>query len=42
MGSSFNDIIYEAKKKFTKVNVYKPLASRKNSKESFIICKFLK
>ena len=42
MGSSFNDIISEAKKNFEKINIYKPPASRKKSKESFIICKFLK
>ena len=42
MGSPFNDIIAKAKKNFIKVNVYKPGASRKNSKESFIICKFLR
>ena len=42
MGSSFNDIILTAKRNFTKVNVYKPPASRKNSKESFVICKILK
>ena len=42
MGSSFNDIIAEAKKNFVKVSMYKPASSRKNSKESFIICKFLR
>jgi len=41
MGSLFNDILLKAKKNFKKVNIYKPPASRKNSKESFIICKFL-
>ena len=41
MGSLFNDILLKAKKSFKKVNIYKPPASRKNSKESFIICKFL-
>ena len=41
MGTLFNDILLKAKKTFKKVNIYKPPASRKNSKESFIICKFL-
>ena len=42
MGSSFNDIIKIAKKKFKEVRIYKPPASRKDSKESFIICKYLR
>ncbi len=42
MGSSFNEIVAEAKKSFKEVRVFKPLASRKNSKETFIICKFLR
>ena len=42
MGSSFNEIVNIAKKKFKEVNVYKPPASRKDSKESFIICKILR
>ena len=42
MGSLFNDILSKAKKNFKIVNIYKPPASRKNSKESFIICKFLR
>ena len=42
MGSSFNEIITIAKKKFKEVNVFKPPASRKDSKESFIICKILR
>ena len=42
MGSSFNEIVYKAKKKFRDVRVFKPLASRKNSKETFIICSFLR
>ena len=36
MGSSFNEIVYKAKKYFKDVRVFKPLASRKNSKETFI------
>ena len=42
MGSSFNEIVEIAKKKFKSVNVFKPPASRKESKESFIICKNLR
>ena len=42
MGSTFNEIINEAKKIFKENKVFKPLASRKDSKESFIICKFLR
>ena len=42
MGSSFNEIVTIAKKKFKDVNVFKPPASRKDSKESFIICKILR
>ena len=32
---------YLLDKKFKEVRIYKPPASRKDSKESFIICKFL-
>ena len=42
MGSTFNEIVDEAKKIFKENKVFKPLASRKDSKESFIICKFLR
>ena len=42
MGSSFNEIVASAKKSFKEVRVFKPLSSRKGSKESFIICKFLR
>jgi len=42
MGSSFNEIVIHAKKIFKESNFFKPAASRKNSKESFIICKFLR
>jgi len=42
MGSTFNEIISEAKKIFKVSKVFKPLASRKDSKESFIICKYLR
>ena len=39
MGSSFNEIVASCKKKFEEVHTFKPLASRKSSKENFIICK---
>ena len=42
MGSTFNEIILEAKLVFKEVKVFKPKSSRKNSKESFIICKILR
>ena len=42
MGSSFNEIVAHAKKSFKDVRIFKPLASKKNSKETFIICKFLR
>ena len=42
MGSSFNEIVIKAKKNFRDVRIFKPSASRKNSKETFIICKFLR
>ena len=42
MGSSFNEIVEIAKKKFKEVHIFKPPASRKDSKENFIICKNLR
>ena len=42
MGSSFNEIVGFAKNKFKEVNVYKPPASRKDSKETFIISRNLR
>ena len=42
MGSSFNEILGEAKLTFKETNIYKPPSSRKESKESFIICKKLR
>ena len=42
MGSTFNEIIGEAKLTFEEINIYKPPSSRKESKESFIICKKLR
>ena len=42
MGGSFNEIIDLGKKVFKNVKVFKPKSSRKDSKESFIICKNLR
>ena len=42
MGSTFNEIVGEAKLTFEEINIYKPPSSRKDSKESFIICKKLR
>ena len=42
MGSTFNEIVADAKSIFKEVQVFKPQSSRKNSKESFIICKNLR
>ncbi len=39
MGSTFNEIVALGKKIFKEVRVFKPKSSRKDSKESFIICK---
>ena len=42
MGSTFNEIVAQGKKIFKEVKVFKPKSSRKDSKESFIICKKLR
>ncbi len=42
MGSTFNEIVAEGKKFFKEVKVFKPKSSRKDSKESFIICRKLR
>jgi len=42
MGSSFNEIVALGKNIFKEVNIFKPKSSRKDSKESFIICKNLR
>ena len=39
MGGSFNEIVALGKKIYREVRVFKPKSSRKDSKESFIICK---
>jgi 23S rRNA (uridine2552-2'-O)-methyltransferase len=42
LGTSFKEIVAEAKTIFKEVKVFKPKSSRKESKESFIICKKLR
>ena len=42
MGSSFNEIVALGKKSFKNIDIYKPPSSRKDSKESFIICRNLR
>ena len=42
LGTSFNEIVALGKKIFKEVKVFKPKSSRKESKESFIICKILR
>ena len=39
IGSTFNEIVALGKKIFKEVKIFKPKSSRKDSKESFIICK---
>ena len=42
VGSTFNEIVENAKKNFKESKIFKPPSSRKASKESFIICKNLR
>jgi 23S rRNA (uridine2552-2'-O)-methyltransferase len=42
MGSTFNEIVAEGKKYFKEIKVFKPKSSRKDSKESFIVCRNLR
>ncbi len=42
IGGTFNEIVSEGKKYFKEVKVFKPKSSRKDSKESFIICRKLR
>jgi len=42
MGGTFNEIVALGKKIFKEVKVFKPKSSRKDSKESFIICRILR
>ena len=39
MGSIFKEINEKAKKCFKRVVIYKPISSRKESKEVYIFCK---
>ena len=41
MGSTFKEIMAESKLIFKQIKVFKPYSSKKESKESFIVCKFL-
>ena len=42
IGGTFNEIVALGKKIFKEVKVFKPKSSRKDSKESFIICKSIR
>ena len=42
MGSTFKEIMSESKLIFKQIKVFKPSSSKKNSKESYIVCKFLR
>ena len=42
VGSTFTEIVENAKKNFKESKIFKPPSSRKDSKESFIICKNLR
>ena len=42
LGGTFNEIVAEGKKYLKEVKVFKPKSSRKDSKESFIICSKLR
>ena len=42
LGGTFNEIVAHGKKYFKEVKVFKPKSSRKDSKESFIICSILR
>ena len=42
MGSTFKEIMAKSKLIFKQIKVFKPSSSKKDSKENFIICKFLR
>ena len=42
MGGSFNEIVALGKKIYKEVKIFKPKSSRRDSKESFIVCKNLR
>ncbi len=42
MGTTFNEIVKYSKEIFEEINIFKPPASRKDSKENFLVCKKLR
>ena len=42
MGSTFKEFMTESKLIFKQIKVFKPSSSKNNSKETFIVCKFLR
>jgi len=42
MGTTFNEIVKYSKEVFEEINIFKPPASRKDSKENFLVCKKLR
>ena len=42
MGSTFKEIMTLSKEIYEETRVFKPISSRKDSKENFIICRFLR
>ena len=42
MGSTFEEIISLSKEIYEETRVFKPISSRKDSKENFIISRFLR
>jgi len=42
MGTTFNEIVKYSKEIFKEINIFKPPASRKDSKENFLVCKKLR
>ena len=42
MGSTFKEIMAESKLIFKQIKVFKPSSSKNDSKETFIVCKFLR
>tara|TARA_Y100000590_G_scaffold292648_1_gene329480 strand:+ start:7134 stop:7745 length:612 start_codon:yes stop_codon:yes gene_type:complete len=42
MGTTFNEIVKYSKEIFEEINIFKPPASKKDSKENFLVCKKLR